>query len=418
MCDCTTEVSHSPWQAEKKYRIADFFNRHWERYKSNPTEYIKPEQYKAVNAIRSCQTAVLGVDMYACKKCGTITEKYHCCNNRFCPSCSWMDTVRWAETQTSRMMNIKHRHAVFTLPHALNPLIKLNRKALYTILMQTSADTFKDWQMHKFGVTCGIISVLHTFGETKQMHVHVHMIVSWGGIDEKTGLLKEIGQEFVKFGFLKDKFRNKFEDKLVQLYDQGKLVNEFSDRIDFMQLLKQINNQNWIIHVEPPMASPKEVITYIGRYSKRACLSEYKITNMEGEYIRFKYRDYKNRKENNRPEEKELELHYSDFFPRLLQHVPLPYFHIVRYYGKYHPKSKINKTFLFNPKTQKQDWAELQATETGRNPLYCEVCNCFRIYSFTVFDTRRYDMRVEKFDMSKHEHLIYVKNNRYYNAAA
>lgn len=28
-----------------------------------------------------------------------------------------------------------------------------------------------------------VIAVLHTYGETKQLHVHTHMIMSWGGID-------------------------------------------------------------------------------------------------------------------------------------------------------------------------------------------------------------------------------------------
>ena len=37
--------------------------------------------------------------------------------------------------------------------------------------------------MHKFGLKTRVIAVLHTYGETKQLHVHTHMIMSWGGID-------------------------------------------------------------------------------------------------------------------------------------------------------------------------------------------------------------------------------------------
>ena len=35
---------------EKKYRLADYFNRWWDEYAKHPTEYITPEQYKAANA--------------------------------------------------------------------------------------------------------------------------------------------------------------------------------------------------------------------------------------------------------------------------------------------------------------------------------------------------------------------------------
>ena len=72
---------------EKKYRLADYFNRWWDEYAKHPTEYITPEQYKAANAIRVCRTAALGIDTYACPECGEVREIYHSCKNRFCPSC-------------------------------------------------------------------------------------------------------------------------------------------------------------------------------------------------------------------------------------------------------------------------------------------------------------------------------------------
>ena len=99
---------------------------------------IRPEQYKAVNAIRVCRTAALGVDTYVCPECGEVSEIYHSCKNRFCPTCSWRDTMLWAERVKKQMLNIPHRHVVMTLPHLLNPLIKRNGKELLNVLMKTS----------------------------------------------------------------------------------------------------------------------------------------------------------------------------------------------------------------------------------------------------------------------------------------
>jgi hypothetical protein len=174
--------------------------------------------------MRVCRTAALGVDLYACPGCGEITEVYHSCKNRFCPTCSWQDTVRWAERVKGQMLNLPHRHAVFTLPHQLIPIIKSNGKELLNILMRTAADTLKDWISHKYHLKIGIISVLHTFGETKEYHAHVHMIVSWGGTDNTTGELTAIKGEYVNYRFLQDKFRCKFEDSLIEIFDRGKLV--------------------------------------------------------------------------------------------------------------------------------------------------------------------------------------------------
>jgi hypothetical protein len=394
MCTSPTYKEENPWLNEKKYRLADFFDQWWDVYKQSPKEPITPEQYKAVNAMRACRTEALGIDYYACPDCGEVTKVYHSCKNRFCPTCSWQDTLKWAERIKKNMMDLPHRHTVMTLPHQLNYLIKKNRNELLSALMRVSANTLNDWMGHKYNIKPGIISVLHTFGEIKEYHVHVHMIVSWGGIDKQTSTLKPIEGEYVNYDFLKKKFRCKFEDELIELFDNGSLQHNFSDRIKFMQFIKRINKKKWIIHLEPPMEIPTQVVRYIGRYSKRACLSEYKITKMEGESISFRYKDYKTKGKDNKPVEGELELNYRDFFPRLLQHVPLRNFRIVRYYGMYSNRASIPQKYLFvendEPEQENTDnWETLQIEKTGENPLVCSICQKRKIYIYTKLRSRR-----------------------------
>jgi hypothetical protein len=374
------EIKHDYQQTEKKYRLAHFFDMHWEEYMKSPKEYVKPEQLKAVNTIRVCRTAVLGVKEYACPGCGEVSHVYHSCKNRFCPTCSWKDTMKWAERIKKRMLKVKHRHIVCTLPHSLHPLIKKNEQLLLSCLIRASAATFIDWFGKKYRLKIGIIAVLHTYGEQKEYHPHVHMIVSWGGTTIKKSKLKEIQREFVNYDFLKKKFRCKFEDELVGLYDKGKLEHDFSDRLQLMNYLKQINQQDWVLHLEPAIDTPLEVIRYIGRYSKRACLSEYKITNMEGDYITFRYKDYRDRDENKKPKEKELCLHYRDFFPRLLQHVPAKYFRIVRYYGLYSNHGNIPEEYFYNEE-EKTEGQEIDLS-------YCEHCKIRKVLVGIYFDTR------------------------------
>jgi len=297
MCHHQQHKEYQTFAGEKKFRLADFFNMWWDEYCQHPTEFIEPEQYKAVNAIRVCRTPALGIDYYACPECGEISEVRHNCNNRFCPTCSWLDTIKWAEHIKSQMLTIPHRHVVFTLPHQLIPLYKHNKKLILNILAKQSAETFKNWIKHKYGLNIGIISVIHTFGEKKNNHLHTHMIISWGGIDFKTGELKTIEEEYVKYKFLQDKFRCKFENALIASFDTGELKHNFANRIEFMQFVKKINKKNWQIHLEPPMKTPEDVVRYIARYAKRACSSAYRITNIVGEYISFIYKDYCDRED-------------------------------------------------------------------------------------------------------------------------
>ncbi len=416
MCQNHQQSTNENYTHKKKYRLADFFNMYWDEYCKKPKEFILPEVYKAVNAIRVCRTEVLGVDSYACPDCGEISEVWHSCKNRFCPTCSWKDTIKWSEDLKSKMLNIPHRHIVVTVPHQLNPLIKNNKIEMLNILAKNAANTFKDWAKEKYNIKIGIIGVIHTFGEKKNAHYHIHMIVSWGGIDYDTGKLVELKgkkEEYVKYYFLKNKFRNFFNDDLVKLYDKKKLKHNFQNRREFMQFIKKINEKAWQLHLEPPMETPTEVIRYIARYSKRACLSEYKITNIEGEYLTFNYKDYKDRidpKDKKSPAKvKELTYHYRDFFPLLLQHVPPPYFKLVRYYGAYHRFGQIPEEYQSNADEQLLETIETAYQTSEDNPKYCSACTSAKIYIHTLFDRRKKKDRSEPFNIEKHSHIFYIK---------
>ena len=132
------------------------------------------------------------------------------------------------------------------------------------------------------------------------------------------------------------------------------------------------------------METPSDVIRYIGRYSKRACLSEYKITRIEGEFIVFRYKDYKNKDYFGHPIEKERVLHYRDFFALLLQHVPLPSFRLVRYYGIYSNRGHLPKELFSGGDDVTINWRELQLSETGQDPLLCKKCNVIKTYSHSI----------------------------------
>ena len=53
---CSSTENSEKTGLEKRFRLADFFDRHWDAYMESPTCYIKPEQLKAVNAMRVCRT--------------------------------------------------------------------------------------------------------------------------------------------------------------------------------------------------------------------------------------------------------------------------------------------------------------------------------------------------------------------------
>jgi len=388
----------------------------WDDYCKSPREFIEPEQYKAVNAMRVCRTEVLGVDYYACEDCGEVEEVRHSCKNRFCPTCSWKDTVKWADALKLKIFDIPHRHCVFTLPHSLNGLIKRNKKEMLNILARISADIFKSWFKEKYNVKIGVVSVIHTYGEKKNAHYHIHMIVSWGGMDLSTGeLIKFEGKEkeYVNYDHLKDEFRRKYVNELDKLFKNKELNHNFLNGKEFHRFKKKVYKNKWQIHLEDPMDTPGAVIRYIGRYSKRACLSEYKITNIKGEYLTFKYKDYRDRidpkDKKSPPKEKQRRLHYRIFFPLLLQHVPKPYFRLVRYYGAYARFDRIPQEYKATEQEQLSETIEIEYETSENNPKFCVSCTTKKVYINTLFDTRKRQERIEPFDINKHSHKYYER---------
>lgn len=383
MCECSTKSApkKTPYP-EKKHTLKEFFDLYWNRYLESPKQHIKPEHFKAVNAIRLCRTDALGKDIYACTACGDTVELLHNCKNRFCPTCSWKDTLKWGERMQNMLMNVPHRHVVFTLPHSLNSLIRLNQKDLTNALMSISGHLITDYLLKEHGIKAGVIAVLHTFGEKKNLHVHVHMIVSWGGERVCDNGLKVMNNPYVKYDELKERFKNGYIKVLSRLYKKKELVHRFASNTDFENFINKLKTHKWILHFEDPMKIPTQVITYIGRYSKRACISEYKILDISQDHITFGYKDYKDKDDNGKIVEKELRLHYSEFIPLLLQHVPLPYFRLVRYYGAYNALSGVNKRHLFVKSDSKAtgDPEPASQVQDQTDTIYCRSCKSNMLY--------------------------------------
>ena len=75
-------------------------------------------------------------------------------------------------------------HLVFSLPHSLVPLVWQNKKLLFTLLFETAAATLLEVAADPkhLGAEIGFLSILHTWGQTLQLHPHLHCVVPGGGL--------------------------------------------------------------------------------------------------------------------------------------------------------------------------------------------------------------------------------------------
>jgi hypothetical protein len=162
--------------------VADIVREYGETFRA--THHVSHEQARVLRAIAQCRTAALGGHIEACEACGTERICYNSCRNRHCPKCQGRARAKWLAAEQTLLLPVPYFHVVFTLPHLLNPLIRVNQRALYNLLFQTAAQTLRAFARDPkhLGAELGITAVLHTWGQTLTEHVHVHCVVTGGGL--------------------------------------------------------------------------------------------------------------------------------------------------------------------------------------------------------------------------------------------
>jgi len=382
----------------EKLRLAQVYEMHFGAYlKSNSRKLkIKDKHIKAVRMAEKCRTKALGICDFVCLDCGEVKEILRSCKHRFCAKCGAASTFKWAEDSLTRLMNIKHHHIVMTLPKAFRLLSKMNGDILHNELFKLSAKVIQDFFQNKYNIRIGIVSVLHTSGSDLKYHPHVHMIVSRGGQDLTNGQYRQIKGEYLcEQRFLGNKLRELFHNRIKTLYKKGiiKVYKAINNQTSLSKWLDKQNLKHWIVSIQKPLNDIEQIVGYVGRYTKRACISEYKLEHINNDKIVFRFNDYKNTPRGHKPIESKKQMNSVEFLDKLLQHVPNKRYRMVRYYGLY------NSFYLKKiPNYIKKNYHELEADlelsyqwgeyeelrkaflRAGKNdPLYCYNCKQDRV---------------------------------------
>ena len=395
----------------KRHHLSKIYELYFEDYLRSPDRQlrIRDKHLQAIDKSKACRTNSLGILEFACKSCGQVKYLYRSCKHRFCGRCGSADTFLWSKKMLSRLMDIPHHHVVFTLPKAFRSLSKMNEDKLHNELFRQSARIVKDWFNKKYAIKVGIVSVLHTGGSDLKYHPHVHMIVSRGGKEEASQKFSAIKGKYLcpqrELGVL---FKEAFQKSLIKLYKKGelKVFKSINTVNQFDNWMKNLKEKHWIVSIQKPLENIEQIVGYVGRYTKRACLSEYKLESISNKRIRFLFNDYKNTPRGQAPLQSSISLKVEEFLDRLLQHVPKKSYRMVRYYGLYNSAylQKIPSSFKLEEKLEQiesfeeqddYDWGEYEALrkaflQSGKpDPLVCQDCNVVMELTAIIYKGKR-----------------------------
>lgn len=313
--------------------LADILRAHGGAYGAD--HRLSAVQRRAMRAIVACRTALLGGHLEACDSCGEPRYTYHSCRNRHCPKCQTRAKERWLEARRRELLATPYFHVVFTLPHPLNALAQGNPRLIYRFLFAAAAQTLLEFGANPrwLGGQIGATLILHTWGQTLSQHIHVHALVTGGGL---TGA----GQwRTAKRGFLfpvkalSQVFRGKYLAAITRAFEHGqiRLAGNTAPLIDPRQhqaLLDELRAQPWIVYAKSPMAGPAQVLEYLSRYAHRVALSNERLLSMDEHSVRFRYKDYARASRI-----RVMSLEPQEFIRRFLVHVLPRHFVRIRHYG-------------------------------------------------------------------------------------
>ncbi len=366
-----------------KFELADIFREYGEAYRQQ--YYTTYKQRKVMRDIINCRTAALGGYIEQCDTCGRLRAHYCSCKNRDCPKCGAWEKAQWLARLETKLLPIPYFHVVFTVDHRINPLARVYPSQIYNLLIRTAAKVLKTHGKKHLGGEIGFTMVLHTWGQTMNMHPHVHCIVTGGALQQtEDGPRWKSSNE--KFLFPVKKLSRDFRDEFCKgLKGLWRDMTAFAtgadlvklEEVDIDELVTQMRSKRWEVFIKPAPKDPRKLCDYLGQYTQKSAISNYRIVGFSDGKVSFKY--YDNRDDG---KEKVMTLDAIEFTRRFLQHVLPPRFHRIRHYGLHHSSKKgalglirgqlgLTPELPEPPELELHEWIK---SVTGKDPRVCPFC--------------------------------------------
>ena len=318
------------------FEVADIIRRAGDKFIERYRDSLTWAQLKVLRAIDRCRTAVLGGHRDQCVRCGHQAISYNSCRNRHCPKCQTNAREKWLCARRQELLPVCYFHLVFSVPHALVPLMWQNKKLLFGLLFETTAATLLEVAANpaRLGAEIGFLAILHTWGQTLQRHPHIHCVVPGGGLSpDHSRWVRVPAHFFLPVRVLSRVFRGKFLAGLGQAFDRKQLafhgeLRHLANKKTFAAFLRSLFRDDWVVYAKPPFGGPEHVLEYLARYTHRVAISNHRLLSAEDGHVTFRWKDYAHGSNC-----RTMTLTHDEFLRRFLQHVLPKGLPRIRYFG-------------------------------------------------------------------------------------
>lgn len=315
----------------------------------------------------SWQMRTMDAHVDGCTACGHLRISYNSCRNRHCPKCQGREREKWIQAREEDLLPVPYFHVVFTLPDLLNRLCLFKPKILYDLLFTTAWSVMNSFghDPKLLGAQTGMISILHTWGQTMSLHPHLHCIIPGGGLTKQSRWkgAKSDGKYLFSLRAMSKVFRGRF---------MAGLKESLPDQLD-RSLITQLYKHQWVIYAKRPFADPGSVVEYLGRYTHKIAISNHRITAHENGQVAFNYKDYKHGSV-----KKGMTLDTGEFIRRFSLHILPKGFVRIRHFGILSSSAKQKVLSLVREQLPRQPATVVshkgKAEPIAYNPKECPCC--------------------------------------------
>lgn len=288
--------------------------------------------------------------------------------------CQSIKREQWVDKLKSSLLEVPYVHCVFTLPHQLNGLARANRSEIYSIMLKSSWKTISNIGQ-SYGATPGMSCVLHTFGSDLKYHIHVHALITFGGLNKNGEWV------YPKHKYKLDRYRSMcavFKRMCIESLQKQVTASKLRYHSNIKQLLCEVSKIRWVVHSTRPTMDTQLIENYLGRYINRIAVSSSRMKYIEEQQqVQLIYNDYKNQQTGTAAPKLIKILKPLDAIHQILQHVLPVHFQKSRNYGLHHHstgiKQAIPPALKRNPMTIRTVFQILHEL-LQINPYQCTEC--------------------------------------------
>ena len=374
----------------KSNTFIEIFEDYWGSFKEKYPAYNTDHYNSVVSKALSCGDPKEGYIRYHCMYCGKDEKVIgFTCKHAFCLRCGAIKAMDFVEEVKAKMYDgIKYKHLTLTIPEQLRQIFYKNRHSsklfnrLYSAAWAFINDVFKELTGHS-KLKPGCIMVIHVTGRKSNWNMHLHIILTMGGIDGISGKWIEVKNQ-KPYALM----RFRWKKHLLNM------IKDFDSSVQMSFLLRKLwrkYNNGFIIHLDrrnvPKGAN--NLMAYLAKYLFRPSISVKRILSYDKDKMEIEY-EYADHETQKIQKEK---IDVLTFIGRMVQQVMPKGFKRVRYLGL-HGTASVKKCKMLvvsairNPERLEMNLQEAMLVKRAcnlsfrekimkwkkRDPLKCKEC--------------------------------------------